>query len=918
MDLLNMASYRFVSQYMLLFLTLLVALTLTACGGGGGGSSNSPSNTPITVDLTPVMTGMTPSSAAAGTKITVTGKNLSKVTTVRIGTRNFSPSFVSDTKLEFTVPAGARSARIELISPDGSSLSAATFVVTGVPTVGSVSPTTIVAGRNLTISGTNLNLISSITLNGVTLTIASGRSATALTVTIPTNAVDGLLTLVATDGGIDTVQIFVSAPLKLNSFTPASGLAGASITLDGTGLSRVTSINFTGTTTAATITAQSASSITVNVPAGASTGPIKLIAGSENASSNTNFTVIPRITVNGATAYNAATAGAAVTIVGTGLDQVSSVTVGSTNASITSKSATQLVFSAPSGILCGAITLSSLTQPSVSAGNLVVGAGCGGSDIVISGIEFAQVHSLSAGSPYQRLVPGKETWVRAYITSPTSNKTAPAVRLTALSGSAILGSLTMAGPTILPTLATGATPTDAMRYDTNQTFRVQLPNAWVASNLKVRVDVDPNNPAGVLATQEATPVVGNGFPWQLVLVPMTLGTATAVMPSTATVADAISRAMPIARGRLTVTIRAPYKLTTAPVPAGVDDTQAWYDALGELTALYNKEVTLFDAQLKMYYGFFEGFAGSSGIAGIADGQTGLSRDFRRPLWERFMLHELGHNISLPHVGACVGGFVDVNYPYPNGLMGAAPLFNSLTDLTQDPRTGNAIGDAMGYCYASYWFSDYNVHKMQKELERRAASIGVFSIIEKPAEREISLIMVSGLIDANGARITRVLPAQGLPQITNSTGYELELTTATGQTIRSPLQVRPVSHGSAMLFSASVANPGQLIAIRVLHNGKVIGEKTGSQQMKPGTNAPLTDAGVPWARVKESGASATFEWNAAYGTASITHLINGQNTVLTLGASGGRAVFDISHLPRGGVFEVGLSDGLNVQSLTLSR
>ncbi|MFM2400089.1 MAG: hypothetical protein RL341_2246, partial [Pseudomonadota bacterium] len=42
------------------------------------------------------------------------------------------------------------------------------------------------------------------------------------------------------------------------------------------------------------------------------------------------------------------------------------------------------------------------------------------------------------------------------------------------------------------------------------------------------------------------------------------------------------------------------------------------------------------------------------------------------------------------------------------------------------------------------------------------------------------------------------------------------------------------------------------------------------------------------------------------------------TVLALQARGGKASVDVSALPRGGAFEVGLSNGLNVQTLTLAR
>jgi trimeric autotransporter adhesin len=913
-----MKTHRFFQINTGFLVALFMSVALTACGGGGGSEPQSAAPiAPVTVDLTPIVTGMTPSIAAVGAKITVTGNNLSKVTAVRIGNLNIVPSKVSDTSLEFIIPSGAASAKIELVSPAGSSLSSVTLVVIGVPNVTSVFPSTVLAGRTVTIAGSNLDQIRSVLLNGIELSIAAGRTTSSLVISIPTTGASGFLTIVATDGvsRISAVQITVNAPLVLSSFSPASGLVGASVTLNGAEFSRVTNINFTGTSTAASITARSPSSITVLVPTGADTGPITLNSASETITSSTSFTVIPRINVSATAVYNVAVAGSPVTVTGTGLDQVNAVTVASANASITSRTPTQLVFSAPSGLQCGAITLASLTQPSVSAGSLNVGAGCVTSDISIASIEFAQVHSLNAGATYQRLSPGKETWVRAYVTSTSAARAAPTVRLTALAGSTILGSLTMVGPTPLPQLAANTTPPDAMLYNIAQTFRVRLPDAWVASALKVRIDVDPANPAGALATREATPVVGEPIALEVVLVPLISGTDAPAMPTTTTVADALARVFPLPRDRVRVTVRAPFQL---PLPFlrsdGTFNDEAWPNGVYNLTLLRNLEVGSTDNK-KIYYGMVRPYAG--GVGGVAgSNKAAVGKDTTHSTWERIMVHEVGHLMGLTHA-PCGPSDVDPNYPYAGGVMGKAPLFNSLTDLIANPSTGDAVWDVMGYC-GGYWFSDYNIAKMQPVMEQRTREAPPLAMIEKSASSQTSLIMISGIIEANRAKIMHVLPAQGAPQVTSPTGYELELTTASGQVMRTPLQLHPIDHLPAMLFSASVASPGQLSAIRILHNGQVIGEKSNTSPMRTEKSASLVDVGVPWARVKESGRLATFEWNAAYGTAAITHLVDGQRTVLTMSASGGRAELDISHLPRGGVLEIGLSDGLNVHSLTLTR
>jgi IPT/TIG domain/Metallo-peptidase family M12B Reprolysin-like len=911
-------------------------LFATGCGGGGGGeapanvagsatpaASPSPSSSPSpspSPTAAPAITSFSPAIAAAGAQVIVTGTALSSVTAVRVAgvAAAFTPS--SATSLLLTVPTGASSGRIEVSGPAGAALSATDLTVMAVPAITTVSPTSARAGDSLNITGTNLNQVKSVLLGNVSLPIGATRSATSLAVTIPTNAASGFLTLVGMDDVARTSaqQITITVPVVLSSFAPTSALIGANVTISGAGLDRVASVSFMGTATTAAITVKTASSMSVAVPAGATSGPITLtVSPTESVRSNTSFTVIPRITVDATAVYNAAAAGAAVTITGTGLDQVSGVTVAGTAATVNSRSATQLVFAAPAGLACGAIALQSTTQPSVAAGNLVVGGGCNAA-VNIAGIEFAQVQSQNAGSQYQRLALGKETWVRAYVTSTTAGRAAPPVRLTAYSGTTLLGSIDMTGPGTLPQLAAGAAPPDTMRYDFTQTFRASLPVAWVASGLKVRVDVDPANAAGLLTTQEATPVTGSATRLEVVMVPLVSGSNVPTMPTATQVLDELSRALPIPRDQITVTFRAPY--TVAATVDGVDSEAEWENTLSELDQLREME-----APTKLYYGLVRPVV-SSGIAGIGyvNGVTSnspslssLGWDASRSSWSRTMVHELGHNFSRRH--APCGGVAssDANYPYAGGVMPAVPLFDGNTDTLLAPGSGAERTDVMGYC-GGRWFSDYNMSFVQQFLEFQR-SRGNLSVEGKPSAPEVSLIVVSGTITAQGARIESVRPATGAAQYLDTGTHSLELVTSDGRQIVVPVLAKSIDHAEpgTMHFSARIPNPGQLAKLRLVHEGKVLGQIAESAQL--GTQKPGSDES-PSAQVREVGTSAHFTWSAAaYPIATLTHVsASGQRTVLALQARGGKASVDVSALPRGGAFEVGLSNGLNVQTLTLAR
>lgn len=79
------------------------------------------------------------------------------------------------------------------------------------------------------------------------------------------------------NAGLDASE---SVIFTVTSFTPDTGREGDSVDIDGTNLEYVTAVYFTGyagTWIRATITAQATGQITVDVPAGAFTGPLRLV-----------------------------------------------------------------------------------------------------------------------------------------------------------------------------------------------------------------------------------------------------------------------------------------------------------------------------------------------------------------------------------------------------------------------------------------------------------------------------------------------------------------------------------------------------------------------------------------------------------------------------------------------------------------
>src|SRR5256714_4899263 len=84
----------------------------------------------------------------------------------------------------------------------------------------------------------------------------------------------------------------------ITGFTPTSGSAGTSVTINGTDFTGVTAVSFNGTN-APTFTVTSTTAIQATVPAGATTGPLSVTTSGGTATSASNFTILVPPTITG-------------------------------------------------------------------------------------------------------------------------------------------------------------------------------------------------------------------------------------------------------------------------------------------------------------------------------------------------------------------------------------------------------------------------------------------------------------------------------------------------------------------------------------------------------------------------------------------------------------------------------------------
>lgn len=233
------------------------------------------------------------------------------------------------------------------------------------PTISSFTPTSGPVGASVVIHGDNFTGpdpdVTGVKFNGVSA-VFTIDNPNKITATVPPGATDGPIALTNSDGTATSAASFDVTPSPgptITSFKPTSGPVGTSVQITGTGLFGASTVTF-NTTNATTFTVDSNTQITATVPAGATTGRIKVTTSGGTATSATNFTV-----TGGAfaiTSFNpmSGVIGTSVVITGVGFTGVNRVRFNGTSATFTVNSNTQITATVPAGATTGPI---SVTKP---------------------------------------------------------------------------------------------------------------------------------------------------------------------------------------------------------------------------------------------------------------------------------------------------------------------------------------------------------------------------------------------------------------------------------------------------------------------------------------------------------------------------------------------------------------------------
>lgn len=274
----------------------------------------------------PVLNDFSPNPVKAGNNLTISGTNLDLVVSFKLGNIKIdSAEFVSHSPEEIvvTIPDNAMDGNIVLLPASQVEVVSETELQMMLPTISSITPTTLKNGEIITVTGENLDLVSSVVFEGgFEGTILDGRTETEISVTTPDGALSGAVVFNTLAQKSVTADELTFLDPVLTSFSPSEIKPNNTLTITGENLDLVDKVIFSGGVEGDIIN-QTESEIMVTVKVGAQTGILTLVAinGVEVPSTGavTILSNLPDVT---GYLENKGTPGEILTILGSNLDLI--------------------------------------------------------------------------------------------------------------------------------------------------------------------------------------------------------------------------------------------------------------------------------------------------------------------------------------------------------------------------------------------------------------------------------------------------------------------------------------------------------------------------------------------------------------------------------------------------------------------
>jgi hypothetical protein len=305
-------------------LTISWTTTVKAVAYATGVADSTVATARYTIPGTVAIASLNPTSGPVGAAVTITGSGYGSTqgssTVTFNGVSAGTASNWSGTSITVNVPIGATTGNV-VVTVGTVVSNGLSFTVILPPSITSLNPTSGLVGAPVTITGSNFGSTqgsSTVTFNGIGAGTAGSWSGTSITVSVPSGATSGNVVVTTAGGASNGVSFTVIPPPSITSLSPASAAAGALLTIAGSNFGSPqgsSTVTFNGIS-AGTASSWNNGSITVNVPSGATTGPVLVTVGGA-ASNPVTFTVMPVPSITSVTPATGA-AGAQVNVYGSG------------------------------------------------------------------------------------------------------------------------------------------------------------------------------------------------------------------------------------------------------------------------------------------------------------------------------------------------------------------------------------------------------------------------------------------------------------------------------------------------------------------------------------------------------------------------------------------------------------------------
>lgn len=338
-----------------------VSFTVTAPGG----TSNAVTYTYVAA---PALTSLsvTSGSEAAGQAVTITGTDLAGATSVKFGTAAATITRVTATAVDVTAPAGRGTVGVTVTTIGGAS-NALSYTYVPVPVISGLdSLSGPLAGGSITVYGSNFVAGTRVTFDGQDIVPATIDSAgTSLTFTAPpvTAAATVSLTVKTIGGTSNPVNYsYVSGPGIARITPSAAPLGGGIVTVSGSGFFPGTVVTLDGRSITPTSINGSGTSLTFTAPPVPAPTVVSLTVSNSGGTSNAvDYTYAGQPHIGSlSVASGPETAGQRITITGTDLATVTSVTFGPVSGTVISATATTVDVTVPAGHGTVGVTVASV------------------------------------------------------------------------------------------------------------------------------------------------------------------------------------------------------------------------------------------------------------------------------------------------------------------------------------------------------------------------------------------------------------------------------------------------------------------------------------------------------------------------------------------------------------------------------